>query len=214
MKITKLGHCCMLIEEGDVRLLTDPGSFTADRHKKIKDLDAILFTHEHADHFHMDSLKQLLESNPDVRVICNSSVGELLMHETIKHEVVADKASIDVGGVSIEGCGTDHAVIHSSVPVASNTGFFIGGRLWYPGDAFPEFKKYAEVIALPTAGPWMKASDAIDYALARKPKKVFPVHDFILSDIGQHVNTLIIGGILTQNNIEYMSVELGKEFEI
>ncbi|MBI2052837.1 MAG: MBL fold metallo-hydrolase, partial [Candidatus Ryanbacteria bacterium] len=28
MKITKFGHCCLLIKENGVRILTDPGTYS------------------------------------------------------------------------------------------------------------------------------------------------------------------------------------------
>ena len=56
MKITKLGHCCLLIETKDKRILTDPGSYTVEAHSKLGNIDYILFTHEHQDHYHLESL--------------------------------------------------------------------------------------------------------------------------------------------------------------
>ena len=59
MKITKFGHCCLLIETKGKRVLTDPGSYTVEAHSKITDIDYLLFTHEHQDHYHLESLKVL-----------------------------------------------------------------------------------------------------------------------------------------------------------
>jgi len=67
--------------------------------------------------------------------------------------------------------------MHRTIPLSSNLGYFIDGRLWYPGDAFTNPERSVEILALPVSGPWMKLSEAIDYALLLKPKKVFPVHD-------------------------------------
>jgi len=36
MKITKLGHCCLLIETKGKRVLTDPGSYTVKTHSKME----------------------------------------------------------------------------------------------------------------------------------------------------------------------------------
>lgn len=68
-------------------------------------------------------------------------------------------------------------MMHSSIPISSNMGFFIDQRLWYPGDAFADPKCSVDILALPVSGPWMKLGEAIDYALLIKPKVVFPVHD-------------------------------------
>ena len=49
MKIYKIGHSCFVLEEGSTKVMTDPGSTTAEQ-VKIKDLDAVLITHIHGDH--------------------------------------------------------------------------------------------------------------------------------------------------------------------
>lgn len=52
MKITKFGHCCLLIEENGVRILTDPGTYSTQQ-SEVKNIDFVLITHEHADHFQL-----------------------------------------------------------------------------------------------------------------------------------------------------------------
>ena len=57
----------MLIEEKEVRVLTDPGTYTTAQNE-IKNIDVILITHEHADHLHIESVKKIRENNPRVPV--------------------------------------------------------------------------------------------------------------------------------------------------
>ncbi len=177
MKITKLGHCCLLIETKGKRILTDPGSYTVEAHSKLENIDYILFTHEHQDHYHIESLKVILEKNPQAVVYANNSVSDLLKAEGIEHNMVSDGDSILLGEISVLGIGEKHAQMHSDIPLSSNLGFFIDGRLWYPGDAFTDPKQKVEILALPVSGPWMKIGEAIDYAILVKPKIAFPVHD-------------------------------------
>ncbi len=177
MKITKLGHCCLIIETKGKRILTDPGSYTVEAHSKIENIDYILFTHEHQDHYHFDSLKVILEKNPQVVIYSNNSVSELLNREGIKNIQINHSDSVLLGEIAVVGIGEKHAQMHKSIPLSSNLGYFIDGRLWYPGDAFTNPERPVEILALPVSGPWMKLSEAIDYALLLKPKKVFPVHD-------------------------------------
>lgn len=177
MKITKLGHCCLLIETRNKRILTDPGSYTIESHSKLENIDFILFTHEHQDHYHIESLKVILEKNPQALVYANNSVSELLKAEDIKHIMVNNGDTIMLGEIPVLGIGEKHAQMHSDVPLSSNLGFFIDERLWYPGDAFTDPKQKVEILALPVSGPWMKIGEAIDYAILVKPKIAFPVHD-------------------------------------
>jgi L-ascorbate metabolism protein UlaG (beta-lactamase superfamily) len=210
MKITKLGHCCLLIETKGKRILTDPGSYTIEAHSKIENIDYILFTHEHQDHYHIESLKVILEKNPQVVIYSNNSVSELLDKEDIKHTQINHDDSVSLGEITVVGIGEKHAQMHSTIPLSSNLGYFIDGRLWYPGDAFTNPERSVEILALPVSGPWMKLSEAIDYALLLKPKKVFPVHDGTRFG-SAHV---LPAKVLTPEGIEFIVMAEGdvKEF--
>jgi L-ascorbate metabolism protein UlaG (beta-lactamase superfamily) len=210
MKITKLGHCCLLIETKGKRILTDPGSYTIETHSKIENIDYILFTHEHQDHYHIESLKVILEKNPQAVIYSNNSVSELLDKEEIKHTQINHNDSILLGEIAVVGIGEKHAQMHKSIPLSSNLGYFIDGRLWYPGDAFTNPERPVEILALPVSGPWMKLSEAIDYALLLKPKKVFPVHDGTRFG-SAHV---LPAKVLTPEGIEFIVMAEGdvKEF--
>ncbi len=177
MKITKLGHCCLLIETKGVRILTDPGSYSVLEHSMLSAIDFCLFTHEHQDHYHLESLRELMIKNPDLVIICNDSVSSLLLAENIDHIKISHLETKQIRNVSLLVFGETHAQMHSSIPLSLNTGFLIDNRLWYPGDAFTDPQRPVEILALPVSGPWMKIGDAIDYALHLKPKVAFPVHD-------------------------------------
>ena len=181
MKVTKLGHCCLLIETKGLSILTDPGAFTVEAVAKLTKIDYVLYTHEHYDHYHLDSLKTLLAHNPNIKIFANVSVGDLLEKESIPYTLVEDGSELVLGTeVTLAGIGKDHAIIHPSLPHMDNVGFYLDKRLWYPGDSFTNPNREVEILALPVAGPWMKFSEAIDYALMLKPKVVFPVHDAIV----------------------------------
>lgn len=177
MKIKKLGHCCLVIETKGKKILTDPGSYTVEESSKVTGVDFILFTHEHQDHYHLDSLKAILENNPQAKVYSNGSVGELLDKEGIQHVLVSNGETVSLGDIVVTGIGEIHAVMHSSIPASQNMGFFIDERLFYPGDNFTNPKREVEILALPVSGPWMKIGEAIDYAYLVRPKVAFPVHD-------------------------------------
>lgn len=210
MKITKLGHCCLLIETKGKRILTDPGSYTLEAHSKLENIDFVLFTHEHQDHYHSDSLKLILKNNSQAVVFSNNSVSELLTQEGIPHTKINHNENFNLDDIPVLGFGEKHAQMHSSIPLSSNLGFFIDNKLWYPGDAFTDPERVVEVLALPVSGPWMKIGEALDYAIKLKPKKVFPVHDGTRFG-SAHV---LPGKVLPQNGIEFVVMIEGdtKEF--
>jgi L-ascorbate metabolism protein UlaG (beta-lactamase superfamily) len=208
MKITKLGHCCLLLELKGVKILTDPGIYTEKEHSKLKGVNYIFITHEHSDHYHLDSLKILMQKNPDALVYTNTSVSRLLAMEGIYHHVVKDSETVllDDGKISVRGIGMEHAMMHRSVPLSENTGFFFDERLFYPGDSLSTFvNQPVDILALPVAGPWVKISDSIDYALEIKPKYCFPVHDHIRHSTSHNLPARV----LAENGIEFFVMEEG-----
>lgn len=210
MEITKFGHCCLLIKEGRLTILTDPGNYS-DGQNSVTGIDLVLITHEHQDHLHIDSLKAVLKNNPRAKIITNKSVGALLGKEGIVFEIVEDGQSLTEKGILIEGVGKDHALMHTSIPPIQNTGYFIANRFFYPGDAFTNPKKPVEILALPVAGPWMRLLEAIDYALELKPKICFPVHEGILKLPGS--THRIPPQVLEPKKITFTVLEIGREYQ-
>lgn len=180
MRITKLGHCCLLIEVDGLTILTDPGRYST-KQDDLKDIDMILITHEHSDHLHIDSLKNVLANNPKARVITNNAVKNILEKEKIGCEIVSHGMRIEVGKTMIEGFGAWHAEMFREAAKVENTGYFIND-FFYPGDAFDVPQRIVRVLALPVAGPWMKISEAIEYGLEIKPEIFFAVHDGMLRE--------------------------------
>ncbi|HET8581588.1 MAG TPA: MBL fold metallo-hydrolase [Candidatus Paceibacterota bacterium] len=177
MKITKIGHCCMLLEEGGVRLLTDPGIYAEGAVEGRTGITGIVITHDHADHYHLASLRAVLEKNPDATVVTNGTVGALLDAAGIPYVRVGDGESATIDDLEIKGFGTEHALVYGDLGKTENTGYLIAGKFYFPGDAFEVPGVPVDILALPVAGPWMKIAEAIDFAKAIAPRVAFGVHD-------------------------------------
>lgn len=180
MRIKKIGHCCLVIHESGLKILTDPGEWSTGQDQE-KNIDVILITHEHPDHLHVESLKTVLKNNPKAQIITNSGVGRILEQEGIQFAKVEDSQSLNVNGLFIEGFGKMHAEIYGELGMVANTGYFLNNKFFYPGDALTDPNKSPAVLALPVAGPWVKTKEVIEFAKTLKPKLCFPVHDGMLS---------------------------------
>jgi L-ascorbate metabolism protein UlaG (beta-lactamase superfamily) len=196
--------------------MTDPGVLTESMEEKVANIDFLLYTHEHFDHFHLDSLKKIMGNNPEIKVYANVSVGDLLEKDNIPYTLLQDGEEASFGeGLKIRAFGEKHSEIDPSIPQSDNTGYFIDDRFWYPGDAFTAPKLPVEILALPVAGPWMKLSEAIEYARKLSPKKAFPVHDGILDgSVRTGLAYDLPQRILKESGIEFISLNDGemKEF--
>lgn len=182
MKITKFAHSCLLIEIDGVKILTDLGSWNPEV-PAVSGLAVVLITHEHQDHFDVEKLKILLSKNEGVKIITHAAVGEKLKEIDIEYQSIEPGERIEVSGISIESCGSDHAIIYGTTPPCRNTGYLIADKFYIPGDALHDTpSKQVEILALPTGGPWMKVSEAIDYAKSLKPKVVIPIHDAMYTE--------------------------------
>jgi L-ascorbate metabolism protein UlaG (beta-lactamase superfamily) len=207
MKVTKFAHACLLIEEGNAKILTDLGSWNPNV-PRVVNLDAVLITHEHADHLDIGKLQTLLIANPQAKVITHAAVGELLQEAGIEFTQIESGQHIVVAGVPIESCGTDHAIIYGSTPPCRNTGYLIANKFFIPGDALHDTpSKQVEILALPTGGPWMKVSEAIEYAKSLKPKVVIPIHDAMYTEaVRETTIPRWIGGPLEAEGIKFVNM--------
>ncbi len=212
MKIKKLGHCCLLIEYGnDFRILTDPGGFTIEAQKELKDIDMVLITHEHGDHLHTESLQEIIKNNDQVKIVANSSVGKILDDLEIKYDLINNGDSKDWAGIFIDAFEVKHKEIYGETGRVQNTGYMIDKRFFYPGDAFINPEREVEILALPVAGPWMSVKEAIDYLKEIKPKYCFPVHDAVLSKGGKGVHFGWIERTLDEGT-EFIPLEEGQDY--
>jgi L-ascorbate metabolism protein UlaG (beta-lactamase superfamily) len=212
MKITKIGHCCLVLEMPGAKIMTDPGSFTIEGQEKITGIDLIVVTHEHSDHFHVDSVKILLAKNPGVTVVTNSAVGKLLEAQGIKAVIVGDGQTAEVKGVKIEGFGKDHAPIYGAMGRVENTGYMIADKFYFPGDNFQAPNgKPIDVLALPVAAPWMKISEAIDFAKAVKARTAFGVHDGMIQPQFRGFTAMIMKNFVPDT--EYVALADGESRE-
>lgn len=206
MTITKFGQCCLLIEIEGRRVLTDPGRFSREQ-DNLTDLNLVLITHEHADHLHTESLEKIVKNNPEATIVTNSAVGVILSDVGIEHVVLEGEESAELAGLHIEAYDGKHVEIFEEVGQVQNTGYFIAGELFYPGDAYTDPEKTVPVLALPVSGPWCSSADALRYAIEVNPNKAFPVHDYVLNEEGMNLVHNMFKNVLTDRNIEFISLK-------
>lgn len=186
MQLTRLGHAALLIETDAARVLIDPGNHSSMWHD-VGGLDALLITHQHADHLDMDNVGGLIEANPVAHLIVEPETAEMLADRDVVRAVVGDTTTI--GDLQVEVVGGQHAVIHDRIPRVGNVGFLIretgGATVFHPGDSYATAPSGVDLLALPLNAPWAKVSMTADFANAVKAPLMIPIHDANVNERGR-----------------------------
>jgi L-ascorbate metabolism protein UlaG (beta-lactamase superfamily) len=167
-RIKFIGHATVGIDINGVRLLTDPLLTKWVLHLRryvpppdpgdYQDLHAVLISHQHLDHLHGPSLRQL---DPATPIIIPKGAGRMLRPAGFREIIELGVGDcIEIEGVSIEATLARHSgrrVLPGSV--IHPLGYIIHGekRIYFAGDTdlFPEmaqFPKPIDVALLPVWG--------------------------------------------------------------
>ena len=138
MRITKFGHACVRIEHDGTTIVLDPGVFTDA--EAVDGADAVLITHEHADHYLPDNLLAA-----DAPVFTIEAVAAKIREDAPalaeRITVVAPGETFEVGGLPVRAVGEMHAVIHPEFPRLFNSGYVVtagDAKIYHPGDSLTE----------------------------------------------------------------------------
>ena len=190
MKLTHLGHACLLVET-DVRLLIDPG--TMSRFESVRDLDAVLVTHQHPDHVDEERVAALLADNPGARLILDPDTASHLSRSApaLAPTVARPGDRLTFGRTTVDVLGGRHAFIYDNVPDCTNSAYLVDeGAFFHPGDSFFVPPGPIDVLAVPVDGPWLKLAEAVDFVHAVTPRVAVPMHQGETVDPGKYEHML------------------------
>jgi L-ascorbate metabolism protein UlaG (beta-lactamase superfamily) len=190
MRIAHLGHACLLVETGSQHILIDPGTYSS-RIAGLTGLDAILVTHQHADHVDLQRLPELLESNPQARLYAEPQAAALMEGAGIAAGHTVAGEVLTFGAVKVMPVGDQHALINEALPRVGNLGVVLRAEgepsLFHPGDAVDAEPGQVDILALPLNAPWAASRHTISFAQRISPRFCVPIHDALLSVIGREL---------------------------
>lgn len=197
MRLTHFGHAAVLVETDDgSTALFDPGTYSTG-FESLRDLDVILVTHAHPDHVDAERLAALRAVNPAAALVGNTeAIAAAGAEAGAQVRVVGEAAPFEVAGLRVQPTGSAHAPVYPTLPAAANTGFVLDEWVWHPGDAFDAEPRAVDVLLLPVGGPWMKISEAIDFARAVGPRVVVPIHQAGLADIHRQLHYQLLRNLV------------------
>ncbi len=210
MRIVKFGHACVRVEHDGVAVVVDPGVFT--EVEALDGADAVLITHEHADHYLPDHLRAT-----DAPVFTIDAVAAKIR---VDAPDVAERVTV-VGpgeefdaGLPVRAVGELHAVIHPEFPRFFNSGYVLTAgdrKVYHPGDALTPPEEEVDLLLVPVSAPWMKASEAIDFARAVKAPRNLAIHDRVYSEAGLGIIDGHMNAFLPDAGQDYVRLADGAE---
>lgn len=211
MEITHLGHACLLVEVADQRVLIDPGTFSD--LDGLRDLTAVVVTHQHPDHVDPDRVPGLLGANPQARVLVEPQTAEVLTGAGAggRTERLEQGQVVGLGGLSVRPVGALHAVIHPYVDRVGNVGVVLEAegepRLYHPGDALDGEPGEVDLLCVPVNAPWGKVAETIEFVRRVAPtRSVVPIHDGLLNDTGRGMYVNHIGGFGADGGVDVLDL--------
>lgn len=196
MKVTKLEHATLVLEQQGETLILDPGFYTREM-TGYQNVVGIVITHNHDDHVSEAQVDRILASNPAAKILTTQEVAARLSPR--EATAVHHGDHYQIGSFTLDFYGSMHIEIHRSIPLIQNCGVMINDLLYYPGDSYTNPDRKVKYLACPSSAPWLKIGDVMDFVEAVKPENCFPTHNIHLSEFGHQLNNGRIKDVTEKN---------------
>lgn len=204
MKITRFFQSCLLIEDGSSRILIDPSGQEKDRQQEFGQLDAVLYTHEHGDHFDAGLAAELAQNG--VTIFANASTAKQIQTDNTQ---VNDGQEFDINGLKVKAIELPHCLMVDGSAGPQNTGYLINDRFFHPGDGKELAGLAVEILAVPISGPDISLKDAYDFTMQLAAKQIVPIHYDFLGG-----NPDFLGQSLNKHGVKVHGLTIGDSLEV
>lgn len=209
MIISKHVHSCLLVKDQGKTILVDPGNYSYEAHAltidTLRQLDALVITHEHQDHMYLPWIQEILRKFPNTPIYTTESAKKMLEQASIQNVHTEGNTFITLEPVP-------HEKIWVGTPV-QNVMATLFGKFASVGDSLT-FGYSPEVLALPVTAPWGHTTWAVETALQVKPKVIIPIHDSMWKDDFRKGIYQRLKEFFGQHGIDFKAAETGEVVKI
>lgn len=219
MLLTKFSHSCVRLQKDNQVLVIDPGTWSEGA-EALDGAHAVLVTHEHPDHIDVPAVLEALRTNPALEVHAPAGVAAELSRQagaagSGRVHAVEPGSSFAAGGFSVRSFGGQHALIHPLIPVVANIGYLVEENVFHPGDSFVVPDGIGvKTLLVPLHAPWSKVGEVVDFVVAVRAQRAFPVHDALLNELGRGLVEGHVGRIGGKYGTSYTSLALRQSVEV
>lgn len=214
MRLIKYTHACVRLEAASSVLVIDPGTWSEPA--ALDGANGVLITHEHFDHVDVDRLRAAVAADPALRVWAPSELAAQLSDLGPALKAVRPGDPFSAFEFAVRTFGERHAPIHPDFPVPQNIGYLVtapedGTTVFHPGDSFTVPEAEVHHLLVPACAPWLKLGETVDWVRAVKPRRTYPIHDAMLSDLGLTIADRWIGEF---GGAEYRRLGVAESIEL
>ena len=211
MRLTKYVHSCVLVEHDDTVVLIDPGKFSWDSRlfsvQDLAQLDVVVITHEHFDHFSEAFVLALLQKFPDVQFVSTLPVIARLKELGAKNVTNDSIPGIQIFSTKL------HASLEPLGQAPENIAVHVHNKITFGGDRH-DLEESKDILALTVTAPWGSMMSAAKMALDLKPQKVVPIHDWHWNEQAREGAYQSLHSFFQKHDIEFMQPVDGEVFEV
>lgn len=123
---------------------------------------------------------------------------------------VEPNQQVNVGSFKLKFFGGKHELYEGF----ENIGVLVNDMFYHPGDSYTKPSTPIKILAAPAAAPWLRVSEASEFIKDCSAAIVFPIHNSLLSEIGESIHYRILSEAAEESSSKWQVLRTGQSFTL